>query len=332
MTIEKLFYPEANVWLMEGKLRENAVNAVKSILETAGFEVSEVEAPVDFSAVRDKEALLVLCSNNGEEIAGFDRTRFSLKVGEDELECKKLLFTLEEGVPTGNSIVWGVPEFVRYAGEAALARVLDRTLSLSFAATREPVPETGKEIPAAAEAGSGIRIPHLPIKVNRQAAEQIAGIKGTASLRFMPHWVYHYLSSGEQVYKEHRVAFDGEGSCAINAINGLPTATEGWSASEQEVPAGSDVVKPHISKEEASEKVYNDLIAQLTKTVRIKQVKGDAIFYEEKVIKPDKRNIQLDIEQVYVPVWQVKGKKIVEVNAFSGEVLSQPMDEGVEIL
>jgi hypothetical protein len=61
-------------------------------------------------------------------------------------------------------------------------------------------------------------------------------------------------------------------------------------------------------------------------------VKGDAIFYEEKVIKPDRKNIQLDIMQVYVPVWQVKGKKIVEVNAFTGEILSEPMDEGVEIL
>jgi hypothetical protein len=78
--------------------------------------------------------------------------------------------------------------------------------------------------------------------------------------------------------------------------------------------------------------MYKDLIDQLTRTVRIKQVKGDAIFYEEKVIRPDRKNIQLDIRQMYVPVWQVRGKKIVEINAFTGEILSQPMDEGVEIL
>jgi hypothetical protein len=316
---------------MEGKLRENAVNAVKSILESAGFEVSDVEAPVDFSAMRDNEVLLVLCSNKPAEIEEFDRTRFNLKVGDEELECKKLLFTLEETIHTENSIVWGVKEFVRYAGEAALARMLDRTLSLSFAAVREAgaAPATEERL---AEAGSGITISHLPIKVDKQAAEQIAGIKGSATLRFMPHWVYHYLSSGEHMYKDHRVAFDGEGSFAINAINGLRMDTDGWAASEKEIPSSSDVIKPHISKDEASEKVYNELIAQLTKTVRIKQVNGDAIFYEEKVIKPDKRNIQLDVEQVYVPIWQIKGKKIVEVNAFTGEILSEPMDEGVEIL
>jgi hypothetical protein len=316
---------------MEGKLRENAVKAVKSILESAGFDVSDVEAPVDFSAMRDTEVLLVLYSNKPEEIEEFDGTKFNLKVGNEELECKKLLFSLEESVQTENSIVWGVKEFVQYAGEAALARMLDRTLSLSFAAAQEvETPSMVQE--SAAETGSGITIPHLPVKVNKQAAEQIAGMKGTASLRFMPHWVFHYQSSGEQVYKDHRVVFDGEGSFAINAINGLRISADGWAASEKVIPAGSDVVKPHLSKEDSSEKVYNELITQLTKTVRIKQVKGDAIFYEEKMIKPDRRNIRLDVDQVYVPIWQIKGKKIVEVNAFTGEILSEPMDEGVEIL
>jgi hypothetical protein len=316
---------------MEGKLRENAVNAVKSILEAAGFEVSDVEAPVDFSAMRESEVLLVLCSNNKAEIEDFDKTRFSLKVGDEELLCKKLLFTLDESISPENSIVWGVKEFVRYAGEADLARMLDRTLSLSFATARETAGAvTEQEVPAVT--GSGITIPHLPIKVNKQAAEQIAGVQGNALLRFMPHWFYHFLSSGEQVYKEHRVSFESDGSGAMNAINGLKIDVRGSAAEEKEIPPGSDVVKPHISKEDAAERIYAELIENLTQKVRIKQVKGDAIFYEEKVIKPDRKNIQLDIMQVYVPVWQVKGKKIVEVNAFTGEILSEPMDEGVEIL
>jgi len=60
-------------------------------------------------------------------------------------------------------------------------------------------------------------------------------------------------------------------------------------------------------------------------------VSGDAISYEEKVLKPDRGGININVRQVYIPIWQVRGKKIVEVNAFSGEVLSSPMDEGVEI-
>jgi hypothetical protein len=316
---------------MEGKLRENAAKAVKAILETAGFDTQEVEAPVDFSAMREGEVLLVLCSDDLSEIQEFDRTRFSLKVDDKELECRKLVFSLDEKVMTENCIVWGVKEFVRYAGEAALARILERTLSLSFAAAREEAPSS-KEGQPQPETSSGITIPHLPIKVGKQAAEKIAGVSGNTTLRFMPHWFFHYVSSGEQVYKDHQVLFDGDGAGAINAINGLRIELDGSAVAEKEIPADSEVLKPKISKEDASEQVYKDLIDQLTKQVRIKQVKGDAIFYEEKIIRPEKKNIQLDMNQVYVPVWQVRGKKIVEINATTGDILAVPMDEGVEIL
>ncbi len=316
---------------MEGKLRENAGNAVKAILETAQFEVQDVDAPIDFSAMREGEVLLVLCSNNPSEIEEFDRTQYCLKMENEELACRKLLFTLDESTRADHCIRWGANEFVRYAGEAALARVLERTLSLSFAGAREAPAATGAQ-GTAPEVTSGISLPHLPIKVSRQAAEQMTGIQGSVSLRFMPHWFYQYQSSGEQVYKDHRIPFDSQGSGAINAINGLRVAAEGRDFTEAEIPAGSEVVKPHITKEDASERIVKELIDQLTQTVRIKQVKGDAIFYEEKVIKPDRKNIEIDIRQMYVPVWQVRGKKIVEVNAFSGEILSEPMDEGVEIL
>lgn len=50
------------------------------------------------------------------------------------------------------------------------------------------------------------------------------------------------------------------------------------------------------------------------------------------MVKPDKRNIDIELDEVYVPVWQIRGKKIVEINAYTGEILSVPMDEGVEIL
>jgi hypothetical protein len=259
-------------------------------------------------------------------------------VENQDLACNKLLFTLDDSVSGQNSIVWGVKEFVRYAGEAALARVLDRQLSLSFAGTSERV--AGNVTPTAVPEingiepveSSGITLMHLPIKVNRQAAEKIAGVQGTPNLRFMPHWVYHYVSSGEQVYKDRRIPFDSEGDGAINSINGLKVEGNAKSAVEAEIPAGSDVVQPHISREDATERIYNELIEQLTQHVRIKQEKGDAIFYEEKVIKPDRKNINLEIQQVYVPIWQIRGKKIVEINGFTGEILSEPMDEGVEIL
>ena len=316
---------------MDAKLRGNAANAVKAILDAAGFEIQDVEAPVDFSAMREGEVLLVLCSNDRSEIGEFDQTRFSLKLDDKELECRKLVFSLEEGIRTEQCMIWGVKEFVRYAGEATLARVLERPLVLSFAAAHEEAAASG-EVAAPSDASSGITVPHFPVKVTRQAAEKIAGIPGNPVLRFMPHWFYHYVSSGESIYKDQRILFDGEGSGAINAINGITIEADGTTIAEREIPAGAEVVKNHLSREEALEQLYQQLITSLSRHVRIKQVKGDAIFYEEKTIRPEKKNIQVDMVQVYVPVWQIRGKKIVEVNATNGEILSVPMDEGVEIL
>ena len=316
---------------MDQKLRERARVAMRGIIAAAGYEVAEVDPPLDLSAIKGNECLVIMINDDTEEIREFDSTRYTVKNADQELACRKLLLTYDDSVRADNCVLWGAKEFMRYAGEATLARVMDKELVLSFTgeavgADLSPRPET----PVAT--GSGITLLHLPVKVNRQAAEKIANTQGNITLRFMPHWYYHYVSSGEQVYKEKRIPFDSEGSGAMNAINGAIVEWDLASAVDAEVPAEAEIVKPHITREDASERIFNDLVDKLTQHVRLRQEKGDAIFYEEKVIKPEKKNISIEISQVYVPVWQVRGKKIVEINAFNGEILTEPMDEGVEIL
>ena len=316
-------------------MREKAKNAMRLVLEAARFEVEEVDEPLDLSAIRDSTSLLVLCSNDIELIGQFDKTNYSLMVDNKEMTCKKLLFTLEKNIITENCIQWGIDEFVRYSGEAVLADIVSRELTLDLS------PGKGGKAAAAAPAGaaaapaeadhSGITIPHYPVKITEQVAIRTGGVQGTAKLRFIPYFLFHYVSSGEQVYKDRRIPFDADGWGAINAINGIKIDLDGKLVEETEIPAGSEVANPHIRKEEATERIVTDLIERLTQKVRIKQAKGDAIFYEEKTLKPDRKNITVDAKQVYVPVWQIRGKKIIEVNAFTGELLSEPMDEGVEV-
>jgi hypothetical protein len=315
--------------MMDNELREKAKNEMRLILEAAGYTVSDVDDPLDLSALREGACLLVLCSNDEEAIAGFNKTNYNLKTEDGEIGCKKLLFTLNDPVKAENCVIWGAREFVRYAGEAVLARMLDRELSIVFDSASENLPSPARE---EEPMPSGVSIPHLPVKVNKQQAERIAGTQGAMNLRFMPHWVYHFVSSGEQVYKDHHIPFDAEGWGAVNAINGMKVEIDAKAVDNSEVPGDAELLKPHLSKEEATEKIFGEVIEQLTQHVRIKQAKGDAIYYEEKVIKPDKKNISVEIGEIYIPVWQIRGKKIVEVNAFTGEILSQPMDEGVEIL
>jgi len=318
--------------MMEHEMRDKAKNAMRLILEAARFEVEEVDDPLDLSAVRDGTCLLVLCSNDKDLIGQFDKTNYSLMIDDHEMTCKKLLFTVDKDITTENCIQWGVDDFVRYTGEAVLADILDRELALDLTPTK------GKRAAAAAvqeasqkEEPSGITLPHFPVKLTEQAAIRTGGVQGTAKLRFMPYFLFHYTSSGEQVYKDRRIPFDADGWGAINAINGIKIELDGKQVEETEIPGGAEVLDPHIRKEEATERIVNELIDRLTQKVRIKQEKGDAIFYEEKILKPDRKNISVESKQVYIPVWQIRGKKIVEVNAFTGELLSEPMDEGVEV-
>jgi hypothetical protein len=319
--------------MMEHDMREKAKNAMRLILEAARYEVEEVDDPLDLSAVRDGTCLLVLCSNEKDLIGQFDKTNYSLMIDEHEMNCKKLLFSIDKTITTENCIQWGVDEFVRYTGEAVLADILDRELALDLTPAKAKKAAVSAAAAAAAkeQEPSGITIPHLPVKITEQAAIRTAGVQGAAKLRFIPYFLFHYTSSGEQVYKDRRIPFDADGWGAINAINGIKIDLDGKQVEETEIPGGAEVCDSHIRKDEASERIITELIERLTQKVRIKQEKGDAIFYEEKILKPDRKNITIDSRQIYLPVWQIRGKKIVEVNAFTGELLSEPMDEGCEV-
>jgi hypothetical protein len=314
-------------------MREKAKNAMRLILEAARFEVEEVDDPLDLSAVREGVCLLVLCSNDKNLISQFDKTNYSLMIDDHEMNCKKLLFSIDKDISTENCIQWGVDEFVRYTGEAVLADILNRELALDLTPSKGRKPQVSPSAgsAAASQEPSGISIPHFPVKLTEQAAIRAAGVQGTAKLRFMPYYLIHYTSTGEQVYKDRRIPFDADGWSGLNAINGIKIDLDGKQVEESEIPGGAEVCNPHIRKEEAAERMTNELVERLTQKVRIKQEKGDAIFYEEKILKPDRKNITVDAKQVYIPVWQIRGKKIVEVNAFTGELLSEPMDEGVEV-
>jgi hypothetical protein len=128
------------------------------------------------------------------------------------------------------------------------------------------------------------------------------------------------------------ISFDDEGTIALNAINGETAIPEEAAVVLAELPPGSEVLEALVSREEAEARVVEDVVARLTQKVRIRQERREAIFYEEKVFRPDRRAIRVELTRVFVPVWQIRGRSIVEINAFSGETLSSPMDDGVEIL
>ncbi len=321
---------------MESGTREKARNVLKRILIAASYSVEEVDDPQVFSAIGNGDALVVLCSDDPETIRKFDSMNYRLRTGDDDLVCRKLLFALDPSVQTEDCIRWGADEFVRYAGRAALAEVLGQTLVLDLGRPVQVLRDEPAEAAPVAEEEEpemGPELPHLPLQVTEKRACGIAGLHGSAKCRFIPYWSYHYVSTGEREVKDRLVSFDAEGAGAINAINGMKMELDPGTIERGPVPFGSEVVPARLVREDVEGQLVRDVVDRLTQRVRFRYEKGDAIFYEEKTLKPDRNNIRVDLEIVYVPVWQVRGgSRIVEVNAFTGEVLSMPMDEGVELL
>jgi hypothetical protein len=310
---------------MESAMRDRAREAVRRILEAASYEVEDLERPLDLSAIGAGECLIVQCSNNEGEIGQFDQTNYRCRIEEKEVTSRKLLFTLNESVRTGHCIRWGMGDLERSAGKAAVASILGEKLALDF----------GQEAPSPAAPAPeelGAEIPHVPVKVDERRAKAISGESGSGILRFIPYWRYHYRSGGQKGYGNQVVTFNADRKGAINAINGSETAEELGQVEVSPVPVSAVILQPMVQKAGAEEKLRDRVVAELTQKVRIRQVKGDTIFYEERIFKPERRDIQIDLELVHVPVWQFRGKKFVELNAVTGAVLTEPVDTGAELL
>ncbi|MGM0771976.1 MAG: hypothetical protein ACQESU_10300, partial [Halobacteriota archaeon] len=60
---------------------------------------------------------------------------------------------------------------------------------------------------------------------------------------------------------------------------------------------------------------------------------GEAMISEHKLFKPSMDDIRFNIELVYVPIWEVNGSRnSVEINAYTQEVLTNPVDDDVEFI
>ncbi len=308
---------------MDNQTRVRARDEIRQILEAASYDVEVMEEPLDLSAIRDGECILVLCSDDPGEIAQFDQTVFKVQVGGDAIICKKLLFSLNEQVGLTDCLWWGAAAFIDFAGKAAFARVLNRVMKLD--------PEHVTDQVLRKERGEGGLL-HLPVQITEQNARILAGTEGVATLRLIPHWLMHYHCEGGLAYRDSRISFDADGWAGVNAINGIWTDIDDDCLDDSALPEESEVLQAQVSKEQAEEQMVDLLVKKLTKKVRIKQEKRDAIFYEDRAFRPDRSAVRIETRRVFVPIWQIRGRKIVEINAFSGEPLSTPMDEGVEIL
>lgn len=318
-------------------INSRAIEVIRNVLETASYDVEEGNGLIDLSAYFRDECLVIMCSDDPEKIVEFNKKTIRVRLGEGTAECGKLLFTMNDPLKADNCVVWGHSELSKYAGQAAVAYVLGESLSLDLRKSERRGRDQGLVTTRPTLADYGPEIPLMASTITEERARQIAGVKGEICRIYLPHYLYSCTSRGEKQYKTHILDFHAEESGLINAVTGTPASLDlpGYDKiriDTKSVPVDSKVLKPEKEKTEISEEIVRKMKEKLTKNVRISKTEGDTIFYEDIEVAPDDEDIELRIELVYLPVVQVRGNKIVEIETFSGNVLKEPVDDGVELL
>ncbi len=156
-----------------------------------------------------------------------------------------------------------------------------------------------------------------------------------AVLKFVPFWKYIYNVEAEKRFRSKVLTIAEKGKGFLNALNkskeemeveglGIPTR----------VPAVQyELKRPIVDKKQAEEILLEFIKEKNTREIRFNNTEGQAVIYEHRSIGPRSDEIQLDMELVYIPFWEVKGKRdSLEINAYNAKVLEEPVDEDAEFL
>ena len=161
----------------------------------------------------------------------------------------------------------------------------------------------------------------------------VSGITG-AAIEFVPFWNYRYVIDTYRQHKTKAIHLSSEGSGAINALNRgkheyLQDVCDSISVPCQDY----EIKSPTVTKVEAREEILNDAIEGNTKNITSTSTSGGAIITEHRTVRPMAKDIDLDMDLVYLPVWEVKGMKgSIMIDAHDGNAITAPVDDDVEFL
>ena len=203
------------------------------------------------------------------------------------------------------------------------------------------MPESAETVAGAAPAADShdlLQLRCAPIMVDEKRA--ISTAKGFVSdimkaiIEFVPFWNYKYAVDGYQQHKTKMVHISANDSGAINALNKQKCGYIMEIRDQISVPCENYVIKSSVmTKEDAEKLILDDAITSNTKTMSFTSKSGDAIITEHRTVKPRPRDVNLDVELVYLPFWAVDGAgSSIKINACDGSAVTEPIDDDIEFL
>src|SRR5208283_249537 len=141
-----------------------------------------------------------------------------------------------------------------------------------------------------------------------------------------------YLSNPEveKRFRSKVLSIAGKGKGFLNALNKSKEKMEieGLRMPTRIPAVQHEIRRPNVNRKQAEKIILDLIIEENTREMRFNNMDGQAIIYEHRSIGPKAEDIDLDMELVYIPIWEVKGKRnSLEINAYNAKVLEQPIDE-----
>ncbi|MCD4766073.1 MAG: hypothetical protein K8R34_06140, partial [Methanosarcinales archaeon] len=184
-----------------------------------------------------------------------------------------------------------------------------------------------------------IPLPSMPINMAKTSAIKISQAKiGEVQdllLKFIPNYIYKYEFDTKRKFRSKIIDLNGQGEGMVNAITGEHTFTRSPDILEyaEIITENYQIKEPTISDKDAKEKALDAIIRKHSNKMKVDEVKGDTIISESKTLSPLENEIDLAINIVYIPVWEIQGKQnTIDINAYDGHILETPVDDDAEFV
>lgn len=179
----------------------------------------------------------------------------------------------------------------------------------------------------------------IPINIGKSDALSIAEAKvGPAKsqiLKFIPVWHYSYSFNIQKKFKSKVADLSGEGEGYIHGIAGDNNFIKFKDIQDNTfIPTQNyEIKQPVVQKNDAGTKALNSIIREHTKEIRLNEMIGDTIVFENKVIAPDPGDINLKLELLHIPIWEIRGKReSIEINGYDGHIMAVKLYNDAEMV
>ena len=324
--------------------KQVVIDIVKNIFTYRGYSISYSEI-CDLLAEKDMEHYLIKFEkdpnfNNIRYFSNMVRRYGKGIVISETFDEKIRMLALDDGL-----MLWDRGELEMQIGRAVLGGALAKSEEKSsmeydsvFSSMQEPV-QTKRPVVKDYEKTIKVMLRSVPVNIGKQDALSIAetkvGTPKSQALKFIPVWYYSYSFNTQKKYKSKIVDLSGAGEGYIHGITAENFFSKYGDVQDNIfVPTRNyEIRQPRVHKKDATGKALNSIIREHTKEVRLNEMIGDTIVFENRIFAPDQSEIDFKIDLVYVPVWEIKGKReVIDINGYDGHIIEIKLYNDAELV